>query len=298
MKKFILGACAVVALLASSCSKGADKEEGFVADKAISDSVCSFVGQSTGGFVLNEYLRLSPEHQSAQTKKDILKGIQMVLANVDNDGMLMGLQIGGQIANQLSRIEAAGVQVDRQLFLREFRKAFENDTLDMAAIHEASNNVQRLMMQVEEQRNAAEAAATAAEEEAAGNDAASFFENLKAQDPDIVASPSGLYYKIINPGEGEKVGNESLVKVNYKGSLTDGTVFDQSAEGQPAQFPASGVIPGFAEGLKLLGKGGKAVLYIPGNLAYGPQGVPQAGIGPNATLIFDVEVVDIETPAE
>lgn len=290
MKKIILGACAVVAILAAGCSKGADKqEEGFVADKVLSDSVSAFAGQSVGGFVLSEYMRLSPEHQSEQTKKDILKGIQMVLANSDNDGMTMGIQIGGQIANQIARIEATGVKVDRNLLIREFRKAFEADSLDMSSVYDASNTMQRLMNQVEEQRAAYEAAAAGQKE---GSD--SFFENLKAQDPSVVESPSGLYYKIISAGEGDRVTDDNTVKVNYKGSLTDGTVFDQSQEGNPAQFSPRGVIPGFSEGLKLLGKGGKAVLYIPGNLAYGPQGVPQAGIGPNATLVFEIEVVDVE----
>lgn len=291
MKKIIIGACAAVAVLASACSKGNDATEGFKADKALSDSVCAFVGQSTGGYVLADYERFTAGNQNEQTKKDIIKGIQMVLANSEDDGLLMGIQIGGQIANQLSRIEATGVQVNKTVFMREFRKAFLSDSLDMAAVHDAGNVVQRLMNQVEEQRAKAEAEAAAAEAEESGS-ADDFFADLTASDPEIVASPSGLYYKIINEGEGDKVTDDSNVKVNYKGSLVDGTVFDQSPEGQPAQFSPKGVIPGFAEGLKLLGKGGKAVLYIPGELAYGAQGIPQAGIGPNATLIFEVEVVD------
>ena len=119
-------------------------------------------------------------------------------------------------------------------------------------------------------------------------------EQIKAENPDIKTSESGLSYVISAPGEAPMPADTSVVVVNYVGKLADGTVFDQSPEGQPATFGVNQVIPGFREGLKMLGKGGKATLYIPGNLAYGEQGVPQAGIGPNAMLIFDIEVVDVK----
>lgn len=290
MKKFIMGACAVLAVMASACSKGADKEDGFVADKALSDSVSAYVGKSTGGYVLADFQRYAVD--ATASKKDILKGVQLVLANADDEALMMGIQLGGQIANQIKRIEGTGVKVDRKLFMREFSEAFLSDTLDMVKVQEASEVVQNLMTKVQDQRSDYEAKAAAEAAEAAGTNL--FFEELQQNDADVVAAPSGLYYKIIEPGEDTKVTDDNMVVVNYKGSLTDGTVFDQSAEGQPAEFSPKSVIPGFSEGLKLLGKGGKAVLYIPGELAYGANGVPQAGIGPNATLVFEIEVVDVK----
>lgn len=119
-----------------------------------------------------------------------------------------------------------------------------------------------------------------------------FVAKKKKEDPNIKTSSTGLSYKILTEGEGTKATNEDIVKVKYKGSLIDGTVFDDS-KGEVRQFPISGVIPGFAEGLKLLGKGGKATLYLPGNLAYGIDGVPSVGIGPNEMLIFEIELVEI-----
>ena len=77
----------------------------------------------------------------------------------------------------------------------------------------------------------------------------------------------------------------------YKGMLIDGTEFDSSKE--PVEFPVTGVIAGFSEGLQLMNKGGKAIFYIPGDLGYGVDGAPGAGIGPNSTLIFEVELIDI-----
>ena len=99
-------------------------------------------------------------------------------------------------------------------------------------------------------------------------------------------------YKIEKEGEGEAIGDNTPLLVNYTGRFTDGKEFD-SSKGNPARFMARGVVPGFGEGLKMLKKGGKATLYIPGKLGYGVNGQPAAGIGPNQMLVFDVEIVDV-----
>jgi FKBP-type peptidyl-prolyl cis-trans isomerase len=108
----------------------------------------------------------------------------------------------------------------------------------------------------------------------------------------VQTTASGLQYKIIKPGEGEAPGAEDTVVVHYKGTFVDGSQFDSSYErGRPAEFPLNGVIPGWTEGLQLLKEGGKAELYIPGDLAYGPRG--RGEIPPSATLIFEVELLEI-----
>ena len=106
---------------------------------------------------------------------------------------------------------------------------------------------------------------------------------------------SGLAYKIIEPGTGEKPNDESTVEVHYHGTLLDGTVFDSSKErGKPVEFPLNRVIKGWQEGLKLVAPGGKIKLVIPGDLAYGDQGAPPKIPG-GATLVFDVELISIKT---
>lgn len=109
----------------------------------------------------------------------------------------------------------------------------------------------------------------------------------------IQITESGLQYKVIKEGTGDIPTAESTVSVHYEGRLIDGTVFDSSIErGQPAQFPVGGVIPGWTEALQLMKQGAKWQLFIPSDLAYGPRGAgPQ--IGPNETLIFDVELLEI-----
>ena len=109
----------------------------------------------------------------------------------------------------------------------------------------------------------------------------------------VTTTTSGLQYKIITPGDGSLPTAADTVQVHYRGTLIDGTEFDSSySHGGPATFPLNGVIPGWTEGLQLISKGGKAELYIPSELAYGPRGMGQV-IGPNSTLVFEVELLDI-----
>jgi len=109
----------------------------------------------------------------------------------------------------------------------------------------------------------------------------------------VTVTPSGLQYEVIKMGTGEKPTSESTVKVHYVGTLIDGTEFDSSVKRkEPAQFPVSGVIPGWTEALQLMPVGSKFKLYIPQNLAYGSS---QAGevIKPFSTLVFEVELLEI-----
>ena len=104
----------------------------------------------------------------------------------------------------------------------------------------------------------------------------------------VDTTASGLQYTIIAEGAAEKISSRDTVWVNYKGTLLDGTVFD---ENDSTQFVANRVIKGWTEGLGLLGEGGKATLYIPAHLAYGSRG--NRSIEPNSTLIFDVEILKV-----
>jgi FKBP-type peptidyl-prolyl cis-trans isomerase FklB len=110
----------------------------------------------------------------------------------------------------------------------------------------------------------------------------------------VVTLPSGLQYKILTPGTGAKPAATDSVVCNYRGTLIDGKEFDSSYKrGQPATFPVTGVIKGWTEALQLMPVGSKWQLFIPSELGYGERG--GADIGPNATLIFEVELVSIQS---
>ncbi|HMD96410.1 MAG TPA: FKBP-type peptidyl-prolyl cis-trans isomerase [Terriglobia bacterium] len=111
----------------------------------------------------------------------------------------------------------------------------------------------------------------------------------------VVTLPSGLQYKILKEGTGPKPSAADSVVCNYRGTLLDNTEFDSSYKrGQPATFGVGQVIKGWTEALQLMPVGSKWQLFIPSDLAYGPRGGPGGSIGPNATLIFEVELLSIE----
>jgi len=143
---------------------------------------------------------------------------------------------------------------------------------------------QQSMMAAEEERTASEGA----ENEAAG----AAFCTANAAKPGVVVTDSGLQYEVLQEGSGASPTATDEVTVHYHGTLIDGTVFDSSVDrNAPATFPLNRVIPGWTEGVQLMSVGSKFRFVIPGDLAYGAQGPPD--IGPNSTLIFEVELLSI-----
>ena len=126
-------------------------------------------------------------------------------------------------------------------------------------------------------------------------DGAKFLEENKKK-PGVKTTASGLQYKVEKEGTGPQPKATDMVTVNYRGTLTDGTEFDSSYKrGQPATFPVNGVIKGWTEALQLMKQGSKYQLFIPSNLAYGERAMGP-DIGPNSTLIFEVELQDVKPP--
>ena len=114
----------------------------------------------------------------------------------------------------------------------------------------------------------------------------------------VVTTSSGLQYKVLKQGDGPKPTATDSVVCNYRGTLINGTEFDSSYKrGQPATFPVNGVIKGWTEALQLMPTGSKWQLFVPADLAYGARGAGQ-DIGPNATLIFEVELLSIQAKGQ
>ena len=227
-------------------------------------------------------------------KEAFLRGVQTaVLADTADQSYIQGLSMGVRLAQQrVYAMKELGMSVDAAQWMAEFKKALLADSLPMMdeMQQQFQNCAQRAEQVAQDRKNAekenspeSQANIKAGEEYMAAQ--------MKA-DPAIKKSETGLYYKIENEGEGEAVEDNTPLLVNYTGRFVDGKEFD-SSKGNPVRFTARGVVPGFGEGLKMLKKGGKATLYIPGKLGYGVNGQPAAGIGPNQMLVFDVEVVDV-----
>jgi FKBP-type peptidyl-prolyl cis-trans isomerase FklB len=152
-------------------------------------------------------------------------------------------------------------------------------------IREILTTFERELMEQQAERNKVEGKAN----EEKGN----AFLAANAKKEGVKTTKSGLQYKIVKPGNGKMPKATDVVKTHYEGRLIDGTVFDSSYErGEPASFPVNRVIPGWTEALQLMPMGSKWQLYIPSKLAYGPEGAPP-DIPPNATLIFDIELLGI-----
>lgn len=111
----------------------------------------------------------------------------------------------------------------------------------------------------------------------------------------VKVTASGLQYEVLKAGSGKQPKATDTVVVHYRGTLIDGTEFDSSYKrGQPIDFPLNRVIPGWTEGVQLMQEGAKYRFVIPSDLAYGPRGTPGGPIGPDATLIFEVELLKVQ----
>jgi FKBP-type peptidyl-prolyl cis-trans isomerase FkpA len=180
------------------------------------------------------------------------------------------------------------------------------DEVDMATLNKAIEDVladRKLLVNDEQMGQVMQAFATKmqakqkAEMEAKGKEnmeAGTKFLAENGKKPGIVTTASGLQYQVVTMGKGAKPTTSDNVRVHYNGTLLDGTKFDSSYDRkEPAQFAVGAVVPGWTEALQLMPVGSKFKLWIPGKLGYGETGTPGGPIPPNATLVFDVELLEI-----
>ncbi len=187
------------------------------------------------------------------------------------------------------RMRFSEVPVDFEQFLRGLRDGTSNGPalLSDAELRDTFAKLRQDIMQRQEQKRREQAEKNLRESEA-------FFATNK-NNPGVVTLPSGLQYLVLAEGQGESPKPEDLVTVHYRGTLLDGTEFDRSPTNQPATFAANAVIRGWTEALTHMKPGAKWKLFIPPQLAYGERGSPPK-IGPNAALIFDLELVSFRSP--
>lgn len=204
---------------------------------------------------------------------------------------ILGMNIGSQFkANQ--------VPLDESSFVAGIKTAVDGSEpkLTKEDIQQTMQAFQTEMQKKQEEAQKAEQAATAAAAETNKQAGEKFLADNKAK-PGVVTTASGLQYKVLTEGKGAKPKATDTITVNYRGTLIDGTEFDSSYKrNEPATFALNAVIPGWIEGLQLMPEGSKWEIYVPAELAYGAGGTG-GPIGPNATLIFEVELMKIEAPS-
>ena len=183
--------------------------------------------------------------------------------------------------NVAKSVKAQGLEtIDSQAIAKAFADVFDGKELEISE-EEANLILQEYFTKL---NNKAQEANVAAGKQ---------FLESNAKKDGVVTTASGLQYEVITKGDGAMPKETDQVTVHYHGTLIDGTVFDSSVDrGQPATFPVNGVIKGWVEALQLMKVGSKYKLFIPSDLAYGERGAGGA-IGPNATLIFEVELISI-----
>jgi FKBP-type peptidyl-prolyl cis-trans isomerase len=190
----------------------------------------------------------------------------------------IGINMGGQL-------QAAAERIDRAALMRGIEDALQgNDPVI------PQEEMQEVLMAFGREIDAA----MAAEREAEGEENAIAGEAYLAEngrEDGVTTTDSGLQYQVLRQGDGARPAPDQDVRLHYRGTLIDGTEFDTSYGGEPAVFNASGLIPGFTEALLLMPVGSHFRVVIPSDLAYGPNGTGR--IGPNSTLVFEIELLEI-----
>lgn len=219
-----------------------------------------------------------PEIVSVEKGSETVKG----LAGMNNERKQVSYMIGMDIAKSLKEIEG---EIDVDMLGKGLADQMAGKALINDAQHQQIREAFAAKLQAHAEKTAAELPKKNLEEGKA------FLAKNKAA-PGVITTASGLQYQVLRQGSGPKPAATDVVKVNYKGTLLDGTVFDSSYErNEPIDFPLNAVIPGWSEGVGLMPVGSKYKFWIPSELAYGEAGGPPV-IGPNATLVFEVELLE------
>jgi FKBP-type peptidyl-prolyl cis-trans isomerase FkpA len=230
----------------------------------------------------DQALRMAMAAKSGQPVPGVAPGTPPPKVDREKVGLMLGSYAVGPSLAPLKD------DVDLDALFDAVNTTFNKGTPKMTA--EQAKATLEGFMSAKQAEQQAKAAAQAGTNRTEGN---AFMAKNKTV-PGVVTTASGLQYQVLRPGSGERPMPTSKVRVNYEGKLLDGTVFDSSYQrGQPVEFGLDQVIKGWTEGVSLMPVGSKYRFWIPGELAYGEQGTQGGPIGPNATLTFDVELLNV-----
>jgi FKBP-type peptidyl-prolyl cis-trans isomerase FklB len=227
----------------------------------------------------------APAAKTGQTAKPKTQTPLALKTQKDKASYALGMSVGMNLGTQLHQHP---VDVDQAILLRGVRDALAGGK---TLLSEEEARAALTQLSLEARKNMEEKMKLAGETNKREGDE---FLAVNKTKEGVVTLPSGLEYKILTQGTGPKPLASDSVVCNYRGTLVNGTEFDSSYKrGQPATFPVTGVIKGWTEALELMPVGSKWQLFLPAELAYGERG-PSPEIGPNSTLIFEVELLSIQ----
>lgn len=280
MKKTALSLVAALSLAAvsfTSCNTCCKSVKELNSD---SDSLVYAFGVLTGSDVANGIQRLDQPVDTDQFLKGLCEALYADSAAFSYE---VGLSFGSGLKQQLAQMgEQLGIEVNKDVLVAAICASLNNDTTILMSQMTAQMTFRTMAMAAEEKK-------LAASEEAIQNKAdGEAFLSEKAKEEGIVKTESGLLYKVVKAGKGASPKTGDKVKVNYKGTLADGTQFDANDD---IQMVIGQMVPGFNEALTLMAPGAKYTVYIPAELGYGVRGRGQ--IPSNAVMIFDIELKSI-----
>ena len=195
------------------------------------------------------------------------------------NGLAVALQM---IYPGIAQMEGQGINLDHKALLNELKKSFKStDSVSMEKLQGMQMNLQGMMER-----------ATKAKGAKNDKEGKKYLEEQVKKDKGFKKTASGIAYKVLKQGAGENFNDSATVDVTYVGKHIDGKEFD-SSKGKPVPFNLKMTVPGFREVISNMKPGTKAIAIIPGALAYGDQGNPQGGIGPNETLVFEITAIGV-----
>lgn len=309
MKKLFHIAAIAIVLMVVGCSNKAKGEADENKVETAADSLSMYMGSIYGA----EFKNMC---DSAADRSEVVKGVEIGLTTPLDSLQSVGMNLmqesekaTGDEKNKLqSRLGGMSfaaqylvgsverfkhqfkIELNKNIILEYFTKSFTSkedvDTRDMETAFE------NIMRRIAPQQAAQQPQYDQKQAEANAKAGAEYIEKEMKADKSLKKTASGLVYKVIKEGKGAKPTMSQTAMVKYEGRHIDGTVFD-NGQGQVQEFPLAHVVKGFSEGLTLMSPGAKYRLYIPGDLGYGPNGAGDM-IGPNETLVFDVELVGVK----
>ena len=300
MKKTIttLVLAAMTATAAVSCGNGqaSGEHNDSVVSNETNDSVMTYYGRAIGGNILSQLDTYARETGDTLDKEEYLAGLQYLLSEERSEDFLSGIAGTLKILGDMEGFKKMGMTFDREKVLAELRASLMADSAVATKIQSDNEVLGRLLQGISAAAEKRRQDAVRKSPEAVKNDRTGAAAAAKArkENAGAVKTASGIVAIVETKGSGT-IAEDAHMRLNMKSSHVDGKVW-QSVDTDQVVVPR-GLPKGYAEAVKMLGVGGKGRFYIPGDLAFGPDGYADAGVGPMEWMVADIEVVSIDTPA-